>query len=107
MDLTYILIALAILALPALLSAMFGGSGDPKVVLGAPAPAPAAARLSKRARGAALRERVHALIVKRRYSEAVKLVQSSSGVSLKKAQEIVATLQRAEVAQSAKRATRT
>lgn len=31
MDLTYILIALAILALPALLSAMFGGSENPKV----------------------------------------------------------------------------
>ena len=94
----------AILALPALLSVVFGGSGDTMVVLGAPAPAPK--RAPKRARAAALRERVQALVMQRRYTEAVKLVQSARGVPLKKAQEIVALLQKAEVGQPAKRAAR-
>jgi hypothetical protein len=100
MDLAYLLIAAAILALPALLSVMFGGSGDTRVVLGAPTSAPK--RAPQRARAAALRERVQALVMQRRYSEAVKLVQSASGVPLKKAQEIVATVQRAEAARRSK-----
>jgi hypothetical protein len=104
MDLTYLLIAAAILALPALLAVVFGGSGDTRVVLGAPAPAPK--RAAPRARAAALRQRVQTLVMQRRYTEAVKLVQSASGVPLKKAQEIVALLQKAEVGRSAKRAAR-
>lgn len=106
MDLTYLLVAVAILALPAILSALFAGSGDTKVVLGAPAPVPKRAA-DKRARAAALRGQVQALVMQRRYTDAVKLVQSASGVPLKKAQEIVATLQRAAANQSGRRTTAT
>lgn len=104
MDLTYLIIAGAILALPAILSALFAGSGDTKVVLGAPAPVPK--RSAQRARAAALREQVQALVMQRRYTEAVKLVQSASGVPLNKAQEIVAILQRAGTAYGRKSVTR-
>ena len=97
MDLTYILIAAAILALPTVLSRIFS-SGDTKVVMGLLAPAKLRSP-KKRVRTVALREQLHALVAQRRYAEAVKLVQSASGVPLKKAQEIVATVQRADAAQ--------
>jgi hypothetical protein len=97
MELAYILIAAAILALPTLLSRVFS-SGDTKVVMGAVAP-PTVRSPKKRVRAVAVREQLHALVAQRRYAEAVKLVQSASGVPLKKAQEIVATLQRADAAQ--------
>jgi hypothetical protein len=100
-DLTYLIIAGAILALPALLSVMFAGSGDTKIVLGAFTPAPK--QPDKRGRAVALREQVQALVMQRRPAEAVKLVQSASGVPLEKAQEIVAVLQRAKAARPGKR----
>jgi ribosomal protein L7/L12 len=99
MDLTYLLIAAAILALPTLLTRLFSGdSGDTKIVLGTYTPArkPGA----KPRPGASLRERVQALVAQRRIAEAVKLVRSAGNLAPAKAQEIVATMQRAGTAPS-------
>ncbi len=104
MDLTYLLIAAAILVLPTILTWLLsGGSGDTKKVLGAwmPGRKPGA----KPQRGASLRERVHALVAQRRVTEAVELVRSAGSLPLEKAQEIVATIQRADAAKSGKRTT--
>jgi hypothetical protein len=100
-DLTYLLIAAAILVLPTILTRLFSGdSGDTQKVLGAWTPARTPGLTP--ARGASLRERVHALVAQRRITEAVKLVQSAGNLPLEKAQEIVATIQRADAAQSRK-----
>jgi len=103
-ELTYLLIAAAILVLPTILTRLFSGDlGDTKKVLGSYTPTRKPD--SKPARGADLRERVHALVAQRRVTEAVKLVQSAGSLPLEKAQEIVATIQRADAAQSGKRTT--
>jgi len=103
-DLTYLLIAAAILVLPAILTRLFSGdSGDTKKVLGYYPPTRKPD--SKPRRGASLREQVHALVAQRRIAEAVKLVQSAGSLPLEKAQEIVATIQRADAVQSGKRTT--
>lgn len=103
MDLTYLLIAAAILVLPTVLTRLFSGdSGDTKIVLGYYPPVRKPD--SKPGRGASLRERVQALVAQRRIAEAVKLVQSAGSLPPEKAQEIVATIQRADAAKSGKRA---
>jgi ribosomal protein L7/L12 len=94
MDLTYLFIAAAILALPTLLTRLFSGdSGDTKIVLGLYTSARKPG--SKPRSGASLRERVQALIAQRRTREAVELVRSAGKLPPAKAQEIVAAMQRA------------
>jgi ribosomal protein L7/L12 len=100
MDLTYILIAAAILVLPFVLTKLLSGkSGDTAKVLGTfkpaekPAPKPAAAAAP--ADHGLLPDQIRALLARGNKIEAIKLARSRTGFPLEAAKDMVETIEKA------------
>ena len=94
MDLTYILIAVLIVALPIILTKLLSGrSRDPATVRGA---APAGTPVAEPRRPDALRLEVASLLVQGGKMEAIKLMRDKKGLPLAAAKEAVETIGREE-----------
>jgi ribosomal protein L7/L12 len=98
LDFTYILIAVALLVLPLVLTKLLSGkSGDTKKVLGAytpahkPAPSPAAAAPADYG---LLADQIKALLARGNKIEAIKLARSRTGFPLEAAKDMVETIEK-------------
>ena len=95
MELTYILVAVLILALPVILTKLLSGkSRDSAVVRGAPVPASAPAAEPRRPDD--LRSEVASLLAQGGKLEAIKLLRDKKGLPLAAAKEAVETIGREE-----------
>jgi len=89
MDLTYIIIAAVIIALPFILTRLFSGGGkkDATTVLGASTPRSRDARAA--AESALLSDEVKALLARGDKIAAVKLLRDHTGLGLKEAKDVI------------------
>lgn len=89
MELTYIVIAAILIALPFILTRLFSGGGkkDATSVLGASTPRPAKTQVS--AESALLSDEVKALLVQGQKIEAIKVVRERTGFPLAAAKDMV------------------